>query len=281
MNKRCLLTILMGGCAAVGAFAQQHATGKDKEMTVDLNPVVVTGTGTHQRLKNTPAPVEVVTANEIKKAGITDFQQAMTMLVPSLSFSTNSMGSYLMMNGLSNKYVLILINGRKLTGDTANNIDLSRIDMSRVKRIEVLDGAGSSLYGSDAIAGVINIITNEPKELMQVTSTTRYEDHRQLTQMVNADIATEKFGSYTSYKHEQSAGWQNSDLAYVTDKKGNVNCQFSIQGIGISAQIFITLTNGGNNASVTISPNFNSNTMTLSGNLVPLDQSSIFKGRSW
>lgn len=219
MDKRCLLTILLGGCAAVSAFAQQHATGKDKEMTVDLNPVVVTGTGTHQRLKNTPAPVEVVTANEIKKAGITDFQQAMTMLVPSLSFSTNSMGSYLMMNGLSNKYVLILINGRKLIGDTANNIDLSRIDMSRVKRIEVLDGAGSSLYGSDAIAGVINIITNEPKELMQVTSTTRYEDHRQLTQMVNADIATEKFGSYTSYKHEQSAGWRNSDLAYVTDSK--------------------------------------------------------------
>ena len=70
----------------------------------------------------------------------------MTMLVPSLSFSTNSMGSYLMMNGLSNKYVLILINGRKLTGDTANNIDLSRIDMSRVKRIEVLDGRFVTLW---------------------------------------------------------------------------------------------------------------------------------------
>ena len=72
-----------------------------------------------------------------------------------------------------------------------------------------------------------------------------------------------------------------SDMQITTDKKGNVNCQFSIQGIGISAQIFISLTNGGNNATVTISPNFNSNTMTLTGNLVPLDQSSIFKGRSW
>ena len=72
-----------------------------------------------------------------------------------------------------------------------------------------------------------------------------------------------------------------SDMQITTDKRGNVNCQFSIQGIGISAQIFISLTNGGNNATVTISPNFNSNTMTLSGNLVPLDQSSIFKGRSW
>ena len=72
-----------------------------------------------------------------------------------------------------------------------------------------------------------------------------------------------------------------SDIQMTTDKRGNVNCNFSIQGIGISAQIFLTLTDGGNNATVTISPNFNSNTMTLSVNLVPLEQSNIFKGRSW
>ena len=72
-----------------------------------------------------------------------------------------------------------------------------------------------------------------------------------------------------------------SDMKMSTDKRGNINCNFSIQGIGISAQIFLTLTDGGNNATVTISPNFNSNTMTLSGNLVPLEQSNIFKGRSW
>ena len=61
--------------------------------THELNPVVVTGTGTHQRLKNTPSPVSVITANEIKRAGITDFQQALTMMVPSLSFRPNAMGS--------------------------------------------------------------------------------------------------------------------------------------------------------------------------------------------
>jgi outer membrane receptor for ferrienterochelin and colicins len=65
--------------------------------------VVVTGTGTHHKLKDTPVPIEVMSAADIKKAGITDFQTAMTMLQPSLSFSTNAMGSYLMMNGLSNK----------------------------------------------------------------------------------------------------------------------------------------------------------------------------------
>lgn len=72
-----------------------------------------------------------------------------------------------------------------------------------------------------------------------------------------------------------------SDMKMTTDKKGRINCNFSIQGVGISAQIFLTLTNGSNKATVTISPNFNSNNMTLSGNLIPLEQSNIFKGRSW
>lgn len=213
------MSILLGGCIVLGVSAQDtHGRSSDKDkndLSVSLNPVVVTGTGTHQRLKNTPAPVEVVTAADIKKAGITDFKQAMTMMVPSLSFSTNAMGSYLMMNGLSNKYVLILVNGKKLIGDTANNIDLSRIDMSRVKRIEVLNGAGSSLYGSDAIAGVINIITDEPKEIMRVSSNTKYEEYGQFTQSVNLDLATAKFGSYTSFRHEQSNGWQHNPLAYI------------------------------------------------------------------
>mgnify|MGYP001321574303 FL=1 len=68
------------------------------------------------------------------------------------------------------------------------------------------------------------------------------------------------------------------EMKITTDKKGNVNCSFSVQGIGISAQVYITLTNGGNNASARISPNFNSNTLTLNGVLVPLSQSNVTKG---
>ena len=70
------------------------------------------------------------------------------------------------------------------------------------------------------------------------------------------------------------------EMKITTDKKGNVNCSFSVQGIGISAQVYITLTNGGNNASARISPNFNSNTLTLNGVLVPLSQSIVYKGRA-
>lgn len=70
------------------------------------------------------------------------------------------------------------------------------------------------------------------------------------------------------------------EMKITTDKKRNVNCSFSVQGIGISAQVYITLTNGGNNASARISPNFNSNTLTLNGVLVPLSQSNVYKGRA-
>lgn len=66
-----------------------------------------------------------------------------------------------------------------------------------------------------------------------------------------------------------------------TDKKGNVYLSMNVTGTGISAQVSITLMKGNNNASVEIRPNFNSNRLTLSGELIPLEQSNVFKGRSF
>lgn len=69
-----------------------------------------------------------------------------------------------------------------------------------------------------------------------------------------------------------------SNVEMKMDKKGNATYAFNTLGTGLSAQIYITLYEGGNDARVTISPDFNSNTFTLRGRLVPLDQSGIFKG---
>ena len=104
--------------------------------------------------------------------------------------------------------------------------------------------------------------------------------------MMNGQRSTVQVAFNTPYPGPNGIGGitvdgNASDMKMTTDKKGNVNCSFSVQGIGISAQIFISLTNGGNNATVTVNPNFNNNTLTLNGNLVPLDQSDVFKGRSW
>ena len=202
-------------------FAQIHQTdGRNDSSAVsrtyNLNPVVVTGSGHHQRLKSTATPVRVLSSQEIHEQGISTFDGALTRMMPQVSMSPNSMGTFLRLNGLGNKYILILINGQKLTGDISNNVDLNRINMSRVKRIEVLDGAPSSLYGSDAIAGVINIITDQPTQnLVSVTSDTRVSGHGQLTENVTLDIYKNGFGSYTSFSHDQADSYRNNDLEYV------------------------------------------------------------------
>lgn len=181
-----------------------------------LNPVVVTGSGHHQRLKSTATPVHVLSSQEIKEQGITTLDGALTRMMPQVSMSPNSMGTFLRLNGLGNKYILILINGQKLTGDISNNVDLNRINMARVKRIEVLDGAASSLYGSDAIAGVINIITDQPtRDLVSVTSDTRVSGHGQFTENIALDIYKSGFGSYTSFSRDQADSYRINDVEYV------------------------------------------------------------------
>lgn len=71
------------------------------------------------------------------------------------------------------------------------------------------------------------------------------------------------------------------DIKTTTDKKGNVSCSFNVIGVGISAQVSIRLAHGSNNVSATINPNFNSNRLSLDGKLIPLSESSVFKGRSF
>ncbi len=201
-------------------FSQIHKMERsDSSMmsrSYTLNPVVVTGSGHHQRLKSTATPVHVLSSQEIKEQGITTFDGALTRMMPQVSMAPNSMGTFLRLNGLGNKYILILINGQKLTGDISNNVDLNRINMARVKRIEVLDGAASSLYGSDAIAGVINIITDQPtRDLVSVTSDTRVSGHGQLTENIALDIYKNGFGSYTSFSRDQADSYRINDVEYV------------------------------------------------------------------
>jgi outer membrane receptor for ferrienterochelin and colicins len=186
------------------------------DRTYNLNPVVVTGSGHHQRLKSTATPVRVLSSQEISEQGITTFDGALTRMMPQASMAPNAMGTFLRLNGLGNKYILILINGQKLSGDISNNVDLNRINMARVKRIEVLDGAASSLYGSDAIAGVINIITDQPTQnLISITSDTKVSGHGIMTEAVSLDIYKNGFGSYTSFSHDQADSYQTNDEEYV------------------------------------------------------------------
>lgn len=174
---------------------------------LNLNEVVITGTGTHHKLKNSPIPIEVINEKDIEFTGAVTFDNVLSML----SSSTNTKGTAnISLNGLGNKHILILVDGKKLAGDTSGDNDLSRIDMSNVKRIEIVKGGASALYGSDAMGGVINIITNTPKENINISNTTRISRKGQFYEAVNAGFKHKKFSSLTSYQRDQTDGWQLS-----------------------------------------------------------------------
>lgn len=203
-----------------------------KQSPLNINEVVVTGTGTHHRLKSSPVAVESISAKEIRSTGVQGFENSMIALNPSMSFAPSAMGSFMQLNGLSNRYILVLVDGKKLAGDVSGNTDLSRINTDNIKRIEVLKGAASSLYGSEAMAGVINIITDKKKETVYVSSNTRYAEYGQLTQAINANVNVGWLSSSTAYQRNQTHGWQLSTQEESkgklkdTDKKA-VNTSYS------------------------------------------------------
>ncbi len=235
MKKKNIIAALALMATATSAFA----VGSAKNDTTSfggihqLDQVVVTGNGHHERLRNSTTPVSVLTAGDIAKTGVTDFQTALTRLMPNVQFAPTSMGSYIRLNGLGNKYILILVNGQKVVGDISGNVDLNQINMGAVKRIEVLDGAASALYGSDAIGGVINIITDQPKDkLFQVTSDTRIGAKGQLTENVNLDLNYKWVSSYTRFSHNEQNSFRNNNLEYTGDAPEG-DTQLSLQPLVI------------------------------------------------
>ena len=220
MKKQFLLTTVL--CCLTGAlYAQVTLSEKvtDKENGEplaggEIGQVVVTGTGTHRRMTDSPVPVSVITAKEISNANVSTLEDALVKLSPNISSYTNGMGTTMSLNGINEDYVLILENGKRLAGEDR----YTRINVANIKRIEVLNGAASALYGSDAIGGVINIITDDAKNTINVSSYTHYSSEGRWTETFNADVNAGKLSSYTSYQRLQAGSWQNNNI----DENGNL-----------------------------------------------------------
>ena len=187
---------------------EENILVKLEESYSNLSQVVVTGTGTHRRMTDSPVPVSVITAKEIGSANVSTLEEALVKLTPNISSYTNGMGTTMSLNGINEDYILILENGRRLAGEDR----YTRINVANIKRIEILNGAASALYGSDAIGGVINIITDDARNTVNVSSYTHYSGEGRLTESVNADVNAGKFSSYTSYQRRQTGSWQNNNI---------------------------------------------------------------------
>lgn len=150
-------------------FEQQVFLGGDtiinfrlKEDALNLSEVTVTATRTPKLLKDAPVITRVITAEEITRVNAATVQDLLETELPGLEFTREMDGqTAIRMQGMSGKYVLFLVDGERMAGETLDNVDYNRLNAENIERIEIVKGAASALYGSNAIGGVVNIITKE------------------------------------------------------------------------------------------------------------------------
>lgn len=170
-----------------------------QEKNVDLDMVVVTGTRTPKLLKNSPIITKVITESDIKKVDATHIGELLVGELPGIEFSYSmSQQVSLNMQGFGGNSVLFLVDGERLAGETMDNIDYSRLNLDNVERVEIIKGAASTLYGSSAIGGVVNIISKEPSEPWTANINSRFAAHNEQRHGGSISFKAGRLGSMTN-----------------------------------------------------------------------------------
>ena len=126
--------------------------------------------------KETATIVQVITGQELVKAGYSNIQQALMQETPGMNIQKVGFGNEISMQGLDARHILFLMDGERMTGEMAGNLDYERFNLHAVERIEVMKGASSTLYGSRAAGAVINIITKKTDKPFAITVGSRHAE---------------------------------------------------------------------------------------------------------
>lgn len=149
---------------------------KLKETFFQMESVVVTGTRSEKIHLNTPIATEVITTQDIQDSGARDLGELLEQRAGVSVSSSVEGGTIVNVLGMDSKYVMILIDGQPVTGKFNNRDMLDQVTISNIEKVEIVKGPGSSLYGSEAMGGVINIITRSEQSLLPLTIKVRHSD---------------------------------------------------------------------------------------------------------
>jgi outer membrane receptor for ferrienterochelin and colicins len=150
-------------------FAQVQDTIAVNQNAEELEEVVISGTLKAVKRLETPIPVEIISATFLKQnptSNVFDALQNVNGLRPQNNCNVCNTGD-IRINGLDGPYTMVTIDGMPIVSALGTVYGLSGIPNSMIDRIEVVKGAASTLYGSEAVGGLINIITKKPKTVPQ------------------------------------------------------------------------------------------------------------------
>jgi len=134
-----------------------------KEENIPLEKTVVTGTRSIRHIKDSPTLTHIISKNDINNSAYGTVKEMLELAMPNVQMVASNHGDErVKFQGLDNKYMTFLIDGDRVSGEFAGNIDFSMFNLNNTEKIEVVEGAMSVLYGSTALGGVVNIITKKP-----------------------------------------------------------------------------------------------------------------------
>ena len=187
---------------------------KLEENNTFLDDVVVTGTRTPKPLKEVPVLTRVVSSVDIERINPMDMQTLLEYEVPGLQFG-RSHGSNLpniTFQGMKGPYVLFLLNGERMAGEgSSGNVDFSRFNIDEIERVEVVRGAMSTLYGSSAMGGVVNIITKSANRPFVASVNSRADDMGGHKESISVGGNVNKFSTLTSVTYRSEEPYQVYD----------------------------------------------------------------------
>lgn len=155
------------------------AQGSDDDAQA-LEPIVVTGTRTEHRLDDSPVDVQLITAQDIRRSGARDLAELLELEGGIYATRVAARGSSIEIQGLNSEHVLILVDGRRMIGRINGAIDLTRLRVDAIERVEIVKGPSSALYGADALGGVVNVITKRGDGQLDGSATLRGDSGRNL-----------------------------------------------------------------------------------------------------
>lgn len=182
-----------------------------KQTLQQVNEVVITGQSVPVLATQSIYKVNTISNAQIAQRGAVNLSDVLNYEMNNFVNNDNVLGSSLSIGGISGQNVKILLNGIPLTGRENGNIDLGQLNMNNVKRIEMIQGPMSVIYGSNAMGGVINILTQTPKDETSFSIRTYGESIGRINVGATANLAKGKHALQTTVARNFFGGWNATD----------------------------------------------------------------------
>lgn len=185
-----------------------------------LKGITVTANRQAERLQDVPANVQVVTEKDIQKRNVQNTAQAISM-VTGVSASQSVEGT-VNLRGYNSKNILVLVDGQPMNTAWNGDVDWNMIPVENIRKIEVVSGGQSALYGGRAVGGVINIMTKTQKqEGLHGSATVSYGSNATVNQNYNLGFKKNKFDFGAFYGSMNTHGWHDYDVSVSNSGKAN------------------------------------------------------------